>query len=100
MVTQEILTSFVERYQCSEQDPLKSFKRIGVEQDDGEIVCELSMRRINFFPLPNETVYKMKQPWFCYVPKSESVDMLEKKIKRCLDTYMSTVRQDRASMTR
>ena len=52
----------------------------------------MKMRKINFVALPNKKLYKMRSPWFCYIPKSETVAELEKKILRCINYYMSTVR--------
>jgi len=99
-VTKEIMTKFVEKYSTGTQDnPLGNYKRIGVEQDDGEVVLEMQMRKINFFPMPNKTTYKMKEPWFCFVPKSDTVLALERKILRCLNNYMNSVRHDRSHMT-
>ena len=40
-VTKEIIENFIERYACIEDDALYCFKRIGVMQDDGEVVCEM-----------------------------------------------------------
>ena len=57
------------------------------------------MRKINFVPLPNKKLYKMREPWFCYMPKHDSVLDLEKKVLRCINYYMSSVRQDRSCMT-
>lgn len=73
LVTHSVIAAFIDRYRSVDFDPMKSFKRVGVVQDDGEVVCELQMRRINFLALPNESGYKMKKPWFCYVPKSDTV---------------------------
>jgi len=41
-------------YGSAQDKPLQNFKRIGVEQDDGSIVLEMQMRRINFFAMPNK----------------------------------------------
>ena len=64
-----------------EEDPNQNFMRVGVEQDDGEVVLEMQMRKINFLPLPNKTKFKMKEPWFIYAPKSMQVYELEKKLR-------------------
>ena len=40
----------------------------------------MGMRRIQFFALPNKKTYKMKSPYFCYVPKSATVEALQRKI--------------------
>ena len=66
-----------------------------MQQDDGEVVCEMQLRKINFFCLPNKTMFKMREPWFVYAPKSDSVADLEKKVIRAMNYYLSTVRQER-----
>ena len=91
-VTKEVFDAFITKYRSDETEPHLNYKRYGVEQDDGEVVCELSMRKINFVALPNKKLYKMRKPWFCYIPKSETVAELEKKIVRCINYYMSSVR--------
>ena len=75
---------------------MKTFKRTGVEQDDGSVILEMQMRKINFFAMPNKTTFKMKKTWFCYSPKSDTVLKLERKLLRCLNYYMHSVRQDRS----
>lgn len=70
---------------------MKNYKRFGVEQDDGSVVLEMQMRRINVFAMPNKTTYKMRKTWFCYVPKSDTVLKLERKLLRCLNNYMNSV---------
>ena len=37
--------------------------------------------------------------WLCYVPKSETVLKLERKLLRCLNNYMHTVQYERSHMT-
>jgi len=81
-VTKKVLDSLVTNYQSQESEPHLNFKRIGVQQDDGEIVCELQLRRLNFVAVPNKTLFKMREPWFFYAPKSISVAELEKKFMR------------------
>jgi len=98
-VTKDIMAKFDEKYSSRGENALANYKRIGVEQDDGEVVLEMQMRKINFFPMPNKTTYRMKEPWFCYVPKSDLVLALERKILRCLNNYMNSVRHDRSSLT-
>ena len=98
-VTKVVFQKFIDNYRSVEDEPLLNYKRFGVQQDDGEVVCELKMRKINFFALPNKTVYKMKHTWFCFVPKSDSVLDLEKKLLRMINYYMMTVRKERATMT-
>lgn len=98
-VTKDIMAKFSEKYSSRDVNALANYKRIGVEQDDGEVVLEMQMRKINFFPMPNKTTYRMKEPWFCYVPKSDNVLALERKVLRCLNNYMNSVRHDRSSLT-
>ena len=94
-----MLETLVERYRSPDSDCLLKFKRVGVLQDDGEVVLELKLKKINFFAMPNKTVYKMKHTYFCYVPKSESVLELEKKLIRLLNNYMMIVRRERSVLT-
>ena len=75
------------------------YKRYGAEQDDGEVVCEMRFRKINFFALPNKQTYKMKTFYSCFIPKSASVAELEKKLLRAVNYYMHSVRQERACLT-
>lgn len=56
------------------------------------------MRKINFFCVPNKTQFKMRETWFVYAPKSDTVAELEKKMARSLNYYLSTVRQDRSTL--
>lgn len=98
LVTKDILDSFLKKYSSVNMDPLDNFKRIGVKQADGEVVCEMKMRRINFLPLPNKTTFKMKQTWFCYAPKSFTVMDLEKKLLRCINYFLYSVRKDSSTM--
>ena len=98
-VTEEIIKKFINGYGSVQNNPLKNFKRSGVEQDDGSVVLEMQMRRINFFALPNKTTFKMKKTWFCYAAKSDTVLKLERKLLRCINYYMQQVRQERSSLT-
>lgn len=56
------------------------------------------MRKINFVAVPNKKRYKMTDPWFFYMPKSESVLEFTKKAVRSLNYYMYSVRRDRTTM--
>lgn len=98
LVTRDILENFVKKYDTRNMDPLDCFRRTGVKQADGEVVCEMKMRKINFLPLPNKTMFKMKQTWFCYTPKSDTVKDLEKKLLRCINYYLFSVRKDSSTM--
>ena len=99
LVTKEVFDSLVSKYRSEEENPEQCFKRYGVEQDDGEVVCEMRFRKINFFALPNKSTYKMKHYYCCFVPKSYLVLELEKKLLRAINYYMHTVRQERGIMT-
>ena len=94
LVTREVFTFLNDRYGAKDKDADKKWKRVGVEQDDGEVVCELRMRKIQFVAIPNATRFKMKEPWFFYAPKSDTVLELEKKAARSLNYYMYSVRRD------
>ena len=98
LVTRDVFQALVEKYGSDERKPENLFKRIGVEQDDGEVVCELKMRKIQFLAVPNKTRFKMREPWFFYAPKSMSVLELEKKALRHLNYYMYTIRKDKTTM--
>lgn len=97
-VTKTVFDNFLSKYGSTDTEPTLNYKRIGVEQDDGEVVCELKLRKINFVALPNKSRFKMREPWFFYVPKSDSVTELEKKACRSINYYLYTVRQDKVSM--
>lgn len=98
-VTKEIMAKFDQLYGSVQEKPLQNFKRIGVEQDDGTVVLEMQMRKINFFAMPNKSTFKMKKEYFVYAPKSDTVALLERKILRSVNNYMSQVRQDRGTLT-
>jgi len=40
-VTQEIIKKFITKYGSKQTDPIKNFKRAGVEQDDGSVILEM-----------------------------------------------------------
>ena len=40
-VTKTVLKLFLNRYDSVEDEPAQNFMRVGVEQDDGEIVLEM-----------------------------------------------------------
>ena len=88
LVTKDVISFLLDKYGCTDKEPTLHFKRIGVEQDDGETVCELKMRKIQIVAVPNKTKFKMQEPWFFYAPKSDSVLDLEKKANRSLNYYM------------
>ena len=94
-----MFTTLVNRYRSVEREPEQLYKRYGAEQDDGEVVCEMRFRKINFFALPNKQTYKMKTFYSCFIPKSASVAELEKKLLRAVNYYMHSVRQERACLT-
>eukprot|EP00354_Favella_ehrenbergii_P001765 CAMPEP_0170464124 /NCGR_PEP_ID=MMETSP0123-20130129/8976_1 /TAXON_ID=182087 /ORGANISM="Favella ehrenbergii, Strain Fehren 1" /LENGTH=432 /DNA_ID=CAMNT_0010729723 /DNA_START=599 /DNA_END=1897 /DNA_ORIENTATION=+ len=98
LVTRDVLSFLVDKYGSTEKDPLQNYKRMGVQQDDGEVVCELQMRKINVFGVPNKTKFKMQDPWFFYAPKSDTVLELEKKAMRALNYYNYTVRRDKSTV--
>ena len=52
------------------------------------------MRKINFLALPNKTRFKMKEPWFVYVPKSLNIFELEKKLQQASNNYLREEQQD------
>jgi len=58
------------------QGKFEEFCRVGCEQDDGEVVCELKMRKINFVAIPGKKLFKMKSIKFLYAPKSMSLEDL------------------------
>ena len=97
-MTKLVFDFFVGKYRSEEPEPQLNFKRYGVLQDDGEVVCELKLRKINFFALPNRTHFKMKNTFFCFVPKSDTVLDLEKKLLRVINYYMLSVRKERSAM--
>lgn len=97
-VTKAVFDFFIENYRSVEPEPQLNYKRYGVLQDDGEVVCELKLRKINFFALPNKTQFKMKNALFCFVPKSDTVLDLEKKLLRMINYYMMTVRKEKSIM--
>jgi len=94
-VTKVVLTRLLDNYGSTDSEPLLNFKRVGVEQDDGEVVCEVKLRKINFVAVPNKTRFKMRQPWFFFVPKSDSVAELEKKACRLLNYYLYSILKDK-----
>ena len=98
LVTKDVIDALIKKYSTLDRDPLDYYKRIGVKQADGEVVCEVKLRRINFFALPNKTTFKMKQALFCYAPKSMTAGDLEKKLLRVLNYYLYTVRKERSLM--
>ena len=65
------------------------------EQDSGEVVVELRFRKIKLLAFPNKTKFKQNAPWFFYTPRSDTVEDLEKKIKRLLSSYYYNVRKDK-----
>lgn len=93
------METLVEKYRSTDKDCMLNYKRFGVLQDDGEVVLELKLRKINFFAMPNKTVYKMKHAYHCFVAKSEKVLDLEKKMARLLNNYMMIVRRERSVLT-
>ena len=66
---------------------LKDFMRPGKEQEDGECVVELRLKKIKLLAFPDKTKFKHPEPWTIYAAKSESVRELELKIKRVLGFY-------------
>ena len=72
LVTEEVIKTLHDKYGLV-QGSYKIFSRVGAEQDDGEVVCELQMRKIQFMAVPNKKLFRMDKPYFVYVPKSMSV---------------------------
>ena len=93
-VTKTVFKTFYNKYDSVDDEPTLNFMRVGVEQDDGEVVLEMQMRKINFLPLPNKTRFMMKEPWFVYMPKSASVYELEKKLKQASNNYLREEQQN------
>ena len=93
-VTKKVFKTFYNKYDSVDDEPTLNFMRVGVEQDDGEVVLEMQMRKINFLPLPNKTRFMMKEPWFVYIPKSASVYELEKKLKQASNNYLREEQQN------
>ena len=93
-VTKTVFKAFLNKYDSVDEEPALNFMRVGVEQDDGEVVLEMQMRKINFLPLPNKTRFMMKEPWFVYMPKSASVYELEKKLKQASNNYLREEQQN------
>lgn len=57
LVTKDVMQHFIECYNSEEPDPIYCFKRIGVRQNDGEVVCEMQHRKFSFIAVPNRTKY-------------------------------------------
>ena len=93
-VTKTVFKAFLNKYNSVDEEPAMNFLRVGVEQDDGEVVLEMQMRKINFLALPNKTRFKMKEPWFVYVPKSLNIFELEKKLQQASNNYLREEQQD------
>ena len=54
------------------------------------------MRRINFVAVPNKKLFKMTEPWYFYIPKSETVADLEKKALRAVMNHLYSVVRERS----
>lgn len=89
LVTPKVYERLNSRFK-SVQEKYQDYKRVGAEQDDGEIVVEMKMRRLQFVSIPNKKLYKMKNPWVLYAPKSLSLEDLRKKVKNALNHYLLT----------
>jgi len=58
------------------------------------VVVELRLRKIRLLAFPNRTKFEKDEPWFFYVPRSDTVKELEFKIKRLLPAYYLNVRRN------
>lgn len=96
LVTEPVIKKLLAKFNTEEN--YRHFMRVATEQDDGEVVCELQLRRVRFMAVPNKKLFKMKEPWFVYAPKSMSIPDLEKKLKAAINFYLISVVKDKSTM--
>ena len=77
-----------------EKANFKDFTRFGKEQEDGECVVELRLKKLQLLAFPDKTKFKHPDPWTIYAAKSETVRDLELKIKRGLGFYYMSKSRD------
>ena len=92
LVTPDVMHRIHGKY-GSIQDTFEEYMRKGFEQDDGEVVCELKMRRINFVAIPGKKLFKMKSVKFIYSPKSLPLKDFQMHLKNALNYYLLSVRK-------
>ena len=73
---------------------LKDFMRPGKEQDDGECIVDLRLKKLQMLAFPDKTKFKHPTPWTIYAAKTDTVRELELKIKRLLGFYYMSKNKD------
>ena len=73
---------------------MKDFMRPGKEQDDGECIVDLRMKKLQILAFPDKTKFKHPNPWTIYAAKTDTVRELELKIKRLLGFYYYSKSKD------
>ena len=94
LVSQPIIEFLSNQYRIEGDGNYKHFQRIARKQDDDEVIVELRLRKIRLLAFPNRTKFEKDEPWFFYIPRSDTVKELEFKIKRLLPSYYLNVRRN------
>jgi hypothetical protein len=92
LVDESVHSFWKEKY-----DSLNEIKRFGIEDENGDTVVELYLRKINILPFPNKTLFKLyknqveTQPIF--ISKAATMKDLKTKINRVLNNYLFFVQR-------
>ena len=93
LVTLEIVRYLKDRY-GTEGGNYKDFCRQARKQENGEIIVELFFREMQLLAFPIEAKFKRRDPWKVYIPSTDTVEDLEKKITRGINQFFKEAQQD------
>lgn len=70
--------AFKDRYKIKDGcDPLS---RYGIKREDGEVVVELYLKKMNLLVIPNKSLFNFNAPMTIYVSRNDTLKILEAKI--------------------
>ena len=98
----------IHSYWAYKYGKVNEIKRYGIEDEDGESVVEIHLKRFNLYPVPNKSVFKFavrdeeegKSPYELftqpiYTSKCCTVAELAKKVCRVLSGYLYAVQKNK-----
>ena len=97
-VTKELFSYFIDNYGSVEKDPMRKFKREMKLSWNGTLGLKMYLYQVKFVVLPNQTHFKMKEPWFFYMDNSMTIEDFEKKALRAINYYNYSVLKDRSTV--
>lgn len=98
LVDKKVHEAFEERYGL--QEDCEPIPRYGIKCADGEVIVELTLRKLSFVVLPNAKVFNFADPRFILVSRNDTLKAIELKLQKALTNYLYTVMKNKDTLIR